>query len=211
MGLFDNKARRDPYLSGGNYGSMDVKSRSAITESLLGVATISYGSGVLDYTPAYKSAVHDLSKKYIVYTDGGYFNNKGACAFTVLDENGNFLQDHVTAYKNTTNNRMEIRAILTVLEGIKPPSHLLIVSDSQYCVNTVNNWIFKWARGHWTKNDLKNVDLWKRVWKRMHWHNVRMAWVKGHSGVIYNEHCDQLAEQAIKTTRFDSAIDCRNA
>lgn len=204
QGLLYKRADNRP-----QFGSMSVAERSSITLDLSSCVDATPGN-LSDYRTPYTSAVHEKSKKYIIYTDGGCSNSLGAYAYVMLDENGKEIGYEAKAFRNTTNNRMEIRGILTPLLYLRQPSHIIIVSDSQYCVNTINNWIFNWVAKKWQKKDLKNVDLWQAVYKRMLWHNIRAVWVRGHNGNRYNELCDTLAEQALRTTPRYELIDCRS-
>lgn len=192
------------------YGNMSVEERAQITLDL-SVQVGDTPGKIYKYIVPYTSAVHEKSSKYIIYTDGACSGNIGAYAYIILDENGKELQYGNTAFRNTTNNRMEIRAILSPLQYLRSPSHVVIVSDSQYCVNSINNWIFGWVAKKWEKKNLKNVDLWQAMYKKMLWHNVRAVWVRGHNGNKYNELCDTLAEQAVRVTPKYELIDCRNA
>lgn len=191
-----------------HYGNMSVEERNRITLELSAQVDATPGD-LYKYITPYTSAVHEKSNKYIIYTDGACSGTVGAYGFIILDGNGKELEYGSAAFRNTTNNRMEIRGILTPLQFLRGPSHVIVVSDSQYCVNTINNWIFGWVAKKWQKKNLKNVDLWQMMYKRMLWHNIRAVWVRGHNGNRYNELCDSLAETAIRVTPRNELLDCR--
>lgn len=141
-----------------------------------------------------------------IYTDGaarGNPNGPGGYG-TILsytDANGVVHEREKSAgYKKTTNNRMELMAVIVGFESLLKPCNVTVYSDSQYVVNAfekkwIDGWIKKgWKRGK--KEDVKNVDLWKRLLKAMEPHNAKFIWVKGHAGHPQNERCDVLATTA---------------
>jgi len=105
----------------------------------------------------------------------------------------------------TTNNRMEIFAVISGLECLKEPCEVMVYSDSAYTVNAFNNgWIFGWEKGGWKKADNKpvlNADLWQRLLNLTRIHSVNFVKVKGHADNEYNNICDKLATDAIKNYR----------
>lgn len=109
-------------------------------------------------------------------------------------------------YVRTTNNRMELLAVITGLEELNRPCQVEVYSDSQYVVNAFNrHWIEGWVKKGWKrgKNEpVKNVDLWKRLLKAKEEHEVTFHWVKGHDGHPQNERCDELATGAADGTRL---------
>lgn len=144
--------------------------------------------------------------KVTIYTDGAARGNPdGPGGYgTVLhyvDKNGELHTKELSqGYIKTTNNRMELMAVIAGLEALKTSCDVTIYSDSKYVVDAfdkgwLDSWIAKgWKRG---KNDeVKNVDLWKRLLKAKEPHNVEFCWVKGHNGHEFNERCDTLATSA---------------
>ncbi|MCU0393970.1 MAG: ribonuclease HI [Thermoflexibacter sp.] len=133
-----------------------------------------------------------------IYTDGSSRGNPGAGGYgVVLISRKHKIRKELSAgYRNTTNNRMELLAVIVGLEALKIiPSEVLIYSDSQYVVNAVEkNWLLGWEKVDF-KNK-KNADLWKRFLKVYRLHHVRFQWVKGHAGNPENERCDVLATTA---------------
>lgn len=132
----------------------------------------------------------------IIYTDGSAFGNPGPGGWAAVMRYGNYRKTFSGGFYRTTNNRMELLAVIEALGQIKKPGYPVIVySDSKYLVNAVNEgWLFNWEQKGFKKK--KNVDLWKRFLHLYRQHNVRLEWVKGHEGVEENEICDDLAKQA---------------
>jgi len=156
-------------------------------------------------------------KGYKIYTDGACSGNpgKGAWAAIVKDANGN-KREMFQAYSHTTNNRMELRAVVESLQTVPEGSDVVVVTDSQYVANAVNkNWLKSWTLKNWRTSQKKlvaNKDLWERVLILLEKYSVTFAWVKGHEGHPENERCDELAVTAytkgpwIKDEGYDSAI-----
>ena len=144
----------------------------------------------------------------IYYTDGscvgnGKSVNVGGFGIVTLDDNGNLVDCYAKRNNNTTNNREELRAILRVMltAGVQsygdwccPP---IVYSDSTYCVNTFNDWMFRWAANNWVKSDGKipeNLDLIQAYYDQyMSGHRIDLRKVKGHAGEEWNELADMLA------------------
>lgn len=132
--------------------------------------------------------------KYKAYTDGSYQDSVGAggCASVILDESNKVIKLICNGYKNTTNNRMEIRGVIQVLKYFKEPVDIEIVSDSQYVINSITgSYAKKWLE----EKDFskKNLDLWFELIDLVEFHNVTFTWVKGHKGDKWNELADTLA------------------
>ncbi len=141
-------------------------------------------------------------KKVIMYTDGACSGNPGPGGYAaILMYNGN-EKEIVGAEKDTTNNKMEMMAVLKGLEQLKYPCDVTIYSDSTYVVDSVEKgWVFSWKKKNWIKSDkkpVKNVELWEQMLKYMSIHNIKFVKVKGHSDNEYNNRCDRLAVEAIK-------------
>lgn len=127
---------------------------------------------------------------YTLYTDGGCIFNPGGpggCAAVLLDKTKN-VREFYQGYQATTNNRMEIMAVILGLKRVPIGSSVLIYSDSQYVVNTMN--------GKFSKK--KNYDLWKKLEEDSKDKNLDVRWVRGHNGNHYNERCDQLCSIAMQ-------------
>ncbi len=141
-----------------------------------------------------------------IYTDGsarGNPNGPGGygCVLHYVDSKGKLHEREFSAgYQKTTNNRMEIMAAIVGLEALTKPCQVELYSDSQYLVNAFNqHWIEGWLKKGWKRGkneDVKNVDLWKRLLEAKAPHQVTFIWVKGHDGHEMNERCDVLATTA---------------
>ena len=144
--------------------------------------------------------------KVILYTDGAARGNPEGpggygAILEYIDTKGQLHTKEMSqGYVKTTNNRMELMAVITGLEALNRPCEVDVYSDSQYVINAFNqHWIDSWIRKNWKrgKNEpVKNVDLWKRLLKAAAPHKITWIWVKGHNGHPQNEQCDLLATTA---------------
>ena len=141
-----------------------------------------------------------------IYTDGAARGNPDGpggygAVLEYVDTKGQLHTRELSqGYKKTTNNRMELMAVIAALEALNRPCSVELYSDSKYVVDAFNqNWISGWLKKGWKrgKNEpVKNVDLWQRLLKAKEPHQVRFIWVKGHDGHPQNERCDTLATAA---------------
>lgn len=136
----------------------------------------------------------------IIYTDGACSGNPGPGGYgAVMLASGKRLELS-QGYINTTNNRMELLAVIVALERLSRPCSVTVFSDSQYVVDSVTKrWVYSWQRNGWRKADKKpalNVDLWKRLLPLLEKHTVVFKWVRGHNNNVENERCDVLAVAA---------------
>lgn len=141
-----------------------------------------------------------------IYTDGAARGNPdgpggyGTVLVYVDSKGQTHVREYSQGYKKTTNNRMELMAVIAGLENLTKPCNVELYSDSQYVVKAfTDHWIDGWIKKDWKrgKNEpVKNVDLWKRLLKAMKPHQVEFIWVKGHAGHEMNERCDELATAA---------------
>ncbi len=144
--------------------------------------------------------------KVKIYTDGAARGNPDGpggygTVLEYVDTRGELHTKELSqGYKKTTNNRMELMAVIAGLEALNRPCEVELYSDSQYVVNAFNqHWIDGWLKKGWMrgKNEkVKNVDLWKRLLAAKEPHHVKFVWVKGHAGHPQNERCDALATGA---------------
>lgn len=134
-----------------------------------------------------------------LYTDGAALGNPGPGGFGVLLRAGSYEKEISQGYRLTTNNRMELLAVIVGLESLKKKdAEVHVFSDSQYVVNAVNlGWVFGWEKKNFAKK--KNPDLWKRFLYIYRQHKVKMTWVKGHAGHPENERCDVLSVEAAQS------------
>ncbi len=132
----------------------------------------------------------------MVYTDGSARGNPGKGGYGVVMIAGSYKRELFQGFRCTTNNRMELLAVIVALEALKKPrTQVTIYSDSKYVVDSVEKrWVFNWNKMGFKGK--KNVDLWKRFLVVYPLHSVKFVWVKGHAGNLYNERCDVLAVNA---------------
>jgi ribonuclease HI len=140
----------------------------------------------------------------IIYTDGACTNNPGPGGYGTVIINGDHRIELSGGYRMTTNNRMELTAIIKGLASLKTPSRVTLYSDSKYVVDAVTKgWAKKWRSRDWFKYDgkpAKNPDLWESLLNLLYIHDVTFVWVRGHVGNIENERCDRLAVDAAHQT-----------
>ena len=131
-----------------------------------------------------------------IYTDGGASGNPGPGGYGVVLLSGKHRKEMSGAFRMTTNNRMELLAVIIALEELKfKGTDVTIYSDSKYVVDAVSKgWVFNWVKKNF--KDKKNSDLWKRFLKIYSDHKVKFVWVKGHAGNELNEVADRLAVSA---------------
>ncbi len=133
-----------------------------------------------------------------IYTDGASKGNPGPGGYGVVMElaGTSYKKEFYEGFRLTTNNRMELLAVIVGLEKLKKPNmSVLVVSDSKYVVDAVEKgWVFGWEKKYF--KDKKNPDLWMRFLKIYRKHQVKFQWIKGHNNHPQNERCDQLAVMA---------------
>lgn len=142
-------------------------------------------------------------KEVTIYTDGACSGNPGPGGWgAILMYNGT-SKEISGANKDTTNNIMEITAVLEALKLLKEECKVKVYSDSAYVVNAFNQgWIYNWKKNNWktaSKDPVKNQELWEELYSLVQKHKVEFIKVKGHSDNEYNNRCDFLATSAIKT------------
>lgn len=135
-----------------------------------------------------------------IYTDGSALGNPGPGGYGIIIEwvGKGYIKEFSRGFKYTTNNRMELWAVIDALERLKKkPMDVLIISDSKYVIEAIEKkWVFGWQKKNFKGK--KNPDLWKRFLKIYPQHNVQFQWVKGHNNHPQNERCDLLALTAAK-------------
>lgn len=137
------------------------------------------------------------SNELIIYTDGASRGNPGPGGYGAILKWGPVEKELSKGYKITTNNRMELMAVIAALETLKRDNlHIVVYSDSQYIVKAVEEgWLKKWIATNF-KGGKKNKDLWLRYHELAKHHHIRFKWVKGHAENPYNNRCDILATKA---------------
>lgn len=141
-----------------------------------------------------------------IYTDGACLGNPGKGGFAWIILRGDLEYRHSESNPNTTNNRMELAAIISAISYFDEKKtsdknyKIEIISDSQYVVNAINKgWLNSWQKNGWKKSNkesVKNQDLWEQLAAYMKKYEIFFHWVKGHDGDLYNEQCDQMANNA---------------
>lgn len=141
-------------------------------------------------------------KKVTLYTDGACSGNPGTGGWGAVLMYAGAEKRISGAEAETTNNRMEITAVIEGLKCLKEPCEVDVYSDSAYTVNAFNNgWVYGWLKNGFKKADNKpvlNVDLWQKLLELTRIHKVNFIWVKGHADNEYNNICDKLATDAVK-------------
>ena len=139
-----------------------------------------------------------------IYTDGACRGNPGPGGWGALLSSGEHEKELSGAEALTTNNRMELTAVIRALEALKRPSEVRIFTDSEYVRRGITEWVRNWKARGWKTADrkpVKNQDLWERLDALTAGHKIEWRWVKGHSGVPGNERVDRLANEAIDAMR----------
>lgn len=139
----------------------------------------------------------------IIYTDGAARGNPGRGGYGAILKWGNTTKELSGAFLHTTNNRMELMAVIAALEALKKPDQSVIIfSDSNYVVKAINEgWLTSWIKTDF-KGGKKNKDLWMRYHELAKLHRIKFTWVKGHSSNVFNNRCDELATTAADGKEF---------
>ncbi len=135
-----------------------------------------------------------------LFTDGACRGNPGKGGWGVLLRHGDSEKTLHGGAWQTTNNRMELMAVIKGLEALNKSCQILITTDSKYVLSGVTEWMPNWKKRNWktaAKKPVQNVDLWQRLDKLVKLHQIEWSWVKGHSGHPENELADQLANMGI--------------
>jgi len=141
-----------------------------------------------------------VSEVIEAFTDGACRGNPGPGGWGVLLRFNDHEKRLCGGDPETTNNRMELMAVIQALESLNRECKVKVTSDSQYVLKGINEWMENWKKRSWktaAKKPVKNVDLWQRLDKAREIHEIEWVWVKGHSGHIENEIADELANQGI--------------
>lgn len=143
-----------------------------------------------------------LKKKVQIYTDGACRGNPGIGGWgATLSYNGT-VKEIYGGEQLTTNNRMEMTAVIEALSALTKASDVTLYSDSKYVLQGINDWMPNWKKRNWktaSKQAVKNVDLWQKIDQLAQAHEIKWVWVKGHSGDPGNERADELANLGIDT------------
>ena len=139
-------------------------------------------------------------KKVEIYTDGACRGNPGSGGWGALLIHNETERKLFGGTEDTTNNRMEMQAVIEALNTLKTSCEITLYTDSKYVMDGINKWLPAWKSRNWTtanKKPVKNRDLWELLDKAVTKHNIEWNWVKGHTGNIGNEEADALANRGI--------------
>ena len=142
-----------------------------------------------------------MEKTVYLFTDGACKGNPGAGGWGVLLRYGGHEKELFGGEAQTTNNRMELTAVLSGLKTLNRPCDVVICTDSQYVKNGMESWIHTWKKNGWKtagRQPVKNADLWQQLDEQVARHRVRWQWVKGHAGHAENERADALANRGVE-------------
>ena len=137
--------------------------------------------------------------KIEIYTDGACLGNPGRGGWGAVLLYKEHRKEIFGNEMDSTNNSMEMRAVIESLKSLKKPSEITLFTDSKYVMDGITKWIFGWKKNGWKSADkkpVKNIDLWQELDAEVARHEITWTWVKGHSGNHFNEIADELARSA---------------
>lgn len=136
-------------------------------------------------------------KRVEIFTDGACSGNPGAGGWGAILRYNNVEKELSGGEADTTNNRMELTAVISALRALKEPCNITLYTDSRYVMDGIEKWIQNWKQSGWKtankKSPVKNIELWQELDTLRSAHEIRWVWVKGHAGHPENERCDELA------------------
>jgi ribonuclease HI len=138
-------------------------------------------------------------KRVEIFTDGACKGNPGPGGWGVVLRKGQHEKELSGHEAHTTNNRMELTAVIRALSALKEPCDVALHTDSRYVIDGITKWIFGWQKNGWknaAKKPVLNADLWQELWDARSHHRIDWIWVKGHDGHPENERADRLASNA---------------
>ena len=145
---------------------------------------------------------HTEGKVIHIYTDGACKGNPGPGGWGAVLEYGGTEREMFGGESATTNNRMELTAVIEALTALKRPCRVILHTDSTYVMKGITEWISGWKARGWktaAKAPVKNVDLWKKLEEVVRTHDIEWIWVKGHAGHVGNERADALANKGVES------------
>lgn len=136
-------------------------------------------------------------KRIEIFTDGACLGNPGAGGWAAILRYNDVEKEISGGEAETTNNRMELTAVIEALGKLKEPCNITLYTDSRYVMDGIEKWIYSWKQSGWKtankKQPVKNIELWQKLDAAREKHEIRWVWVKGHAGHKENERCDELA------------------
>lgn len=138
----------------------------------------------------------------LIYTDGACRGNPGPGGWAAILSAGEHCKELIGAEADTTNNRMELTAVIRALQALKRPARVRLCTDSTYVLRGATEWMPNWKQRQWRtagRKPVKNQELWQELDTAMADHEIEWVWVKGHTGDPGNERADELANHAIDT------------
>ena len=139
--------------------------------------------------------------KIFIYTDGACSGNPGPGGWGALLQYGDHKKELSGGCEDSTNNRMELTAVIAALGALKRKSQVVLFTDSTYVKNGVTSWMAEWKQNSWrtkAKKAVKNKDLWQKLDYLSSQHDIHWQWVRGHAGNLGNERADQLAREGLR-------------
>ncbi|RPI77098.1 MAG: ribonuclease HI [Desulfobacteraceae bacterium] len=145
-----------------------------------------------------------------IFTDGACSGNPGPGGYGAIIKYGHDFKEISGCDPYTTNNRMELLAVIEALRLLEKPSKVKITTDSNYVVKGMSEWLSSWIKNNWLNSQKKpvlNKDLWEILNNLTRPHEIQWIWIKGHNGHAENEHCDQIARNALKNCQKKPKLD----
>lgn len=145
-------------------------------------------------------------KRIEIFTDGSCSGNPGAGGWGAILRYKDVEKELSGYEEQTTNNRMELSAVINSLKTLKEQCNITLYTDSKYVIEGITKWLENWKKNNWRtankKGDVKNVDLWQELDEQVSKHIIRWVWVKGHDGHFENERVDLLAKAEVKKNKI---------
>lgn len=148
--------------------------------------------------------IHSNVEKVEIYTDGACKGNPGVGGWGAWLRSGDHEKELFGGELNTTNNRMELRAVIEALSALRRPCEVVLHTDSEYVQKGISEWIHGWKARGWktaARAPVKNVDLWQALDAAQSRHKIEWRWIKGHAGHEGNERADALANRGVESVR----------
>ena len=139
-------------------------------------------------------------KSIKIYTDGACRGNPGIGGWGAIIQFQNNSKELFGGRAETTNNQMEMQAVIEGLKALKEPCRIILYTDSKYVIDGITTWIHGWKKNNWktaSKKPVKNMELWQELDQLVNQHEITWKWVKGHAGIPGNERADELANKGI--------------